>query len=344
MDKTKTCIMNTWTELTKEERLTILPNVAENKGIVENAVEKDYWVSMTLRAISSLQYVSALVFKGGTSLSKGWALIERFSEDIDLAIDRQYLGFAEVTTKSQRTKLRKDSKKFIDSIFATDIAVKLKEFGLSECCKVIVPDTPVSDLDPVALFIEYDSVLQNKMQYIPERVKIEISCRSLMEPSEKIEMRSMIEDDYPDEEFSLPKFVMPTVVPGRTFLEKIFLLHEEFNRPNGCTHIERITRHMYDIVKMMDKPFTVEAINNRTLYEDIVSHRRQFTAWSGLDYATHRPQTITFVPPIHIEAILRDDYRQMQVGFIYADAPSFDEIMERMRDLQNRFRMLQWDK
>lgn len=189
--------MNNWTELTKEERLTILTNVAENRGIVENAVEKDYWVSMTLRAISSLQYVSALVFKGGTSLSKGWALIERFSEDIDLA---------------------------------------------------------------------------------------------------------------------------------------------------GCTHIERITRHMYDIVKMMDKPFTVEAINNRTLYEDIVSHRRQFTAWSGLDYATHRPQTITFVPPIHIEAILRDDYRQMQVGFIYADAPSFDEIMERMRDLQNRFRMLQWDK
>ena len=246
--------MNNWTKLTKEERLTILTNIAENKGIVENAIEKDYWVSMALRAIFSLPYASAFVFKGGTSLSKGWALIERFSEDIDLAIDRHYLGFSDVTTKSQRTK-----------------------------------------------------------------------------------------EAYPDEEFSLPEIVVSTVVPGRTFLEKVFLLHEEFTRPNGCTHIERITRHMYDIVKMMDKPFAIEAMNNKTLYEDIISHRKQFTAWGRLDYTTHLPQTISFVPPTHIEAVLRNDYRQMQAGFIYADAPSFDEIIEQMRELQNRFRMLQWD-
>lgn len=335
--------MNNWTKLTKEERLTILTNIAENKGIVENAIEKDYWVSMALRAIFSLPYASAFVFKGGTSLSKGWALIERFSEDIDLAIDRHYLGFSDVTTKSQRTKLRKDSKKFIYGTFSNDITAKLKEFGLSECCIVIAPETSVSDLDPVVIFIEYDSVLQNKILYIPERVKIEISCRSSMEPSEKIKMRSMIEEAYPDEEFSLPEIVVSTVVPGRTFLEKVFLLHEEFTRPNGCTHIERITRHMYDIVKMMDKPFAIEAMNNKTLYEDIISHRKQFTAWGRLDYTTHLPQTISFVPPTHIEAVLRNDYRQMQAGFIYADAPSFDEIIEQMRELQNRFRMLQWE-
>ncbi len=336
--------MNNWTELTKEERLTILTNVAEDKGIVDNAVEKDYWVSMVLRAIFSLSYATAFVFKGGTSLSKGWSLIERFSEDIDLAIDRQYLGFAEVESKKQRSQLRKDSKKFIDGTFAADISEKLKEFGLADCCKVVIPQTTVSDLDPVVLFIEYESVLQTKMQYIPERVKIEISCRSLMEPTEKVGMRSMIEDAYPDEAFALPEFVVPIVVPGRTFLEKVFLLHEEFNRPNGCTHIDRITRHMYDIVKMMDKSFAIEAMNNKTLYEDIVSHRKQFTAWSGLDYTTHWPQTITFVPPAHVEEVLQEDYRQMQAGFIYADAPSFDEIMERMQELQSRFRMLQWNK
>ncbi len=321
-----------------------MTNVAEDKGIVDNAVEKDYWVSMVLRAIFSLPYATAFVFKGGTSLSKGWSLIERFSEDIDLAIDRQYLGFAEVETKKQRSQLRKDSKKFIDGTFAADISEKLKEFGLVDCCKVVIPQTTVSDLDPVVLFIEYDSVLQTKMQYIPERVKIEISCRSLMEPTERVGMRSMIEDAYPDEAFALPEFVVPIVVPGRTFLEKVFLLHEEFNRPNGCTHIDRITRHMYDIVKMMDKPFAIEAMNNKTLYEDIVSHRKQFTAWSGLDYATHLPQTISFVPPAHIEDVLREDYRQMQAGFIYADAPFFDEIMERMQELQSRFRMLQWSE
>ncbi len=335
--------MNNWTKLTIEEKLTILSNVAESKGIVDNAVEKDYWVSMVLRAIFTLPYATAFVFKGGTSLSKGWSLIERFSEDIDLAIDRQYLGFTTVDTKKQRTKLRKDSKTFIDTVFAVDIANKLDELGLSDHCKVIVPETSVSDLDPVVVLIEYDSILQNKIQYIPERVKIEISCRSLMEPYERIEIRSMIEDAYPDEEFALSAFAVPTVVPGRTFLEKVFLLHEEFNRPNGCTHIERITRHMYDIVKMMDKPFASEAMNNKILYEDIVSHRSEFTAWSGLDYASHLPQTINFVPPTHIMTALQDDYRQMQIGFIYAEAPSFDEIMEHLQELQDSFRSLKWE-
>lgn len=336
--------MNNWIKLSKEERLTILANVAEEKGIVDNAVEKDYWVSMVLRAIFSLPYASAFIFKGGTSLSKGWALIERFSEDIDLAIDRHYWGFTEIATKSQRAKLRKDSKKFIEGKFAADIRHNLEEYCLSDSCKIVIPETSVSDLDPVVLFVEYDSILSNKMQYIPERVKIEISCRSLMEPSDNIEMRSMIEDTYPDEEFSFPKFVVPTVVPGRTFLEKVLILHEEFNRPNGCSRIERITRHMYDIVKMMDKPFALEAMNNKTLYKDIVSHRSRFTAWSGLDYSTHLPHTITFVPPAHIDTTLRDDYRQMQMGFIYAEAPSFDEIMERLQDLQNQFRKVEWDK
>lgn len=157
-----------------------------------------------------------------------------------------------------------------------------------------------------------------------------------MEPSEDVEMRSMIEEAYPGEEFSLPIFTVPTVVPGRTFLEKVFLLHEEFNRPNGCTHIERITRHMYDIVKMM------EAMLNGQLYENIVAHRKKFTAWSGLDYTTHLPHTIPFLPPECIEEVLRDDYKQMQIGFIYTNAPSFDGIMERLSELQNRFRILEW--
>ena len=334
--------MNDWIKLSEEERLTILANVAESKGIVDNAVEKDYWVSMVLRSIFALPYATALVFKGGTSLSKGWALIERFSEDIDLAIDRQYLGFTEVETKRQRTNLRKSSKKFVDRVLSADIKKKLKEFGLSDYCEVIVPDTPVSDQDPVVLFVEYESILRNKMRYIPERVKIEVSCRSLMEPSERVRLRAMIEDAYPDEAFSLPEFAVPTVIPGRTFLEKVFLLHEEFNRPNGCAHIERITRHMYDIVKMKDKPFVTDVLNNKVLYEGIVAHRKKFTAWSGLDYTTHLPKTINFLPPEHIVEALRDDYRQMQMGFIYADAPSFDEIVEQMKELQNRFRTLCW--
>lgn len=330
--------MIAWTQLTNEERQTILANIADDKGIVENAVEKDYWVSMVLRSIFSLPYSDALVFKGGTSLSKGWNLIERFSEDIDLAIDRKYLGFGEELNKSQRTNLRKESKRFICSTLCHDIEAKLAELGVLQECKVVVPETSVSDLDPVVLFVEYNTILSQAVNYIPERVKIEISCRSLMEPYERIAMRSMIEDAYPDEEFAMPAVDVPTVVPGRTFLEKIFLLHEEFTRPGGCSRTERLTRHMYDIVKMMDRPFAIEAMNNRTLYDEIVAHRKAFTAWSGLDYNTHNPETISFVPPASIDSVLRADYDQMKYGFIYKDAPSYDYLMERLSELQNRFR------
>lgn len=330
--------MTPWTKLSIEERLTILANIADKKGIVENAVEKDYWVSMVLRSIFSLPYSDALVFKGGTSLSKGWNLIERFSEDIDLAIDRKFLGFGEKLNKSQRTKLRKESKKFICNTLAKDIEGKLAEYGIFDACKIIAPETSVSDLDPVVLFVEYNTVLSQTVNYIPERVKIEISCRSLIEPFEKIAIRSMIEDAYPDEDFAMPKVEVPTVLPGRTFLEKIFLLHEEFTRPGGCTHIERLTRHMYDIVKMMDKPFAIEAMNNHVLYNEIVAHRKAFTAWSGLDYSTHHPQTINFVPPTEIEPVLRNDYEQMKYGFIYKDAPTYDYLVKKLKELLLSYR------
>lgn len=334
--------MIAWTKLRTEERLTILTNIAEAKGVVENAVEKDYWVSMMLRCLFSLPYADALVFKGGTSLSKGWNLIERFSEDIDLAIDRKFLGFGEILNKSQRTKLRKKSKAFICNILAADVQVKLAEYGVLEDCKVIIPETPISDIDPVVFFVEYNTILPHKVEYIPERVKIEISCRSMMEPFEKVAMRSMIEDAYPDEEFAQEKVSVSTVLPGRTFLEKVFLLHEEFTRPGGCSHIDRLTRHIYDIERMMDKEFAAEIMNNQIMYNEIVAHRKLFTAWSGLDYHTHQPQMISFVPPVELETVLRDDYEQMKYGFIYGDAPTYEHLIERLVELQQRFRILSW--
>ena len=327
---------------TDEQRRQAFLLTAQKKGLPEPIIEKDWWVSQILNIVFDLEIADQLVFKGGTSLSKGWNLIERFSEDIDLAINRKFLGFGEELNKSQRTKLRKESKKFICNTLAADIEMKLSEYGIIDDCKVVVPETPVSDLDPVVLFVEYDTILTQKVNYIPERVKIEISCRSLIEPFEKVAMRSMIEDAYSEEDFAMPTIVVPTVLPGRTFLEKIFLLHEEFTRPNGCSRIDRLTRHMYDIVKMMDKPFATEAINNSAMYNEIVTHRKAFTAWAGLDYATHSPQTISFVPPIEIDANLRNDYEQMKYGFIYKDAPTYEHLIDRLKALQQTFRMLDW--
>jgi len=153
----------------------------------------------------------------------------------------------------------------------------------------------------------------------------------------------MIEDAYPDELFTQPKFDIPTVLPGNTFLEKIFLLHEEFNRPGGGSKMDRLTRHLYDIEKMMDKEFATEAMNNIELYTGIVEHRSKFTAWSGLDYKTHHPSTISFLPPEALTQTLKDDYKKMQEGFIYKDSLTYDELIDRIALLQDRFRNLNWN-
>ena len=329
-----------WVHLSLDEKQTILANIAEEKSIDDNAVEKDFWVSMVLKATFSLPCSKGLYFKGGTSLSKGWDLIDRFSEDCDFAIDRAVLGFGKELNGTQRNKLRKKSKKFIDETLVSELEKALNELGLSGHFKLINPETTESDKDPVEFFIEYNSILPEKNPYIAERVKVEISCRSLTEPFEMVTMRSMIEDKYPDELFSEPPFKVPTVFPGKTFLEKVFLLHEEFNRSGGGVNIDRLTRHLYDIEKMMDKKFAIEAMNNESLYSDIVEHRSKFTAWSGFDYQSHRPSTISFLPPESLTKTLKDDYQKMLEGFIYGNKLSYEELINRVAILQKRFKEL----
>ena len=284
-----------WINLPEDEKLTILSNIAEEKGIKENAVEKDFWVSMVLKAMFSLEYSDNLVFKGGTSLSKGWGLIERFSEDCDLAIDRKYLGFGEELSRKDRTRLRKKSKEFIENTLSKDLNVKLEELGLAGKFKINIPEVKESDKDP-------------------------------------------------EESFAHPKFSVPTVISGRTFLEKVFLLHEEFNRPGGCTRLDRLTRHMYDIEKMMDRDFAKEAMNDSGMYEEIVKHRQSLTAWSGLDYKLHKPSAIDFIPDETTRKELEKDYSKMQESFIYGQSLSYEELIARLKELQERFRSLTWEK
>ena len=107
--------------------------------------------------------------------------------------------------------------------------------------------------------------------------------------------------------------------------------------------MDRLTRHLYDIEKMMDKEFAIEAMNNVGLYTEIVEHRSKFTAWSGLDYKTHHPSSISFVPPEALNQTLKDDYKKMQEGFIYKDSLSYDELIARIKELQERFRSLNWN-
>lgn len=333
--------MSNWKKHLLKEQQELLQLTADVEGINQVAIEKDWWVTVTLKALFQSSCSESLLFKGGTSLSKGWNLIERFSEDIDLAIGHTFFGITEINP-SQRKKLRKKSRIFIHDTLAKELDEKLKAMGISgytlENATTVETAEGVksidSDKDPTVILLNYTSVIEDKIDYIPPRVKIEISCLSMDEPCEVKDITSLISRHYPTEDDETASAVK-TVLPSRTFLEKAFLLNEEFQKKNP-RHL-RMSRHLYDLDKLMDTEFGKEALKDPELYEEIVKHRYNYYNASGIDYSLHHPSNICFYPSKELRANWEKDYNEMKQSFIYGETKDFDKLLERMEELKKRF-------
>lgn len=340
--------MSNWQQLSTNERVAILQQIQDKENIHALAVEKDWWVTIILKALFQSTCAEALSFKGGTSLSKAWGLIERFSEDVDLAISHHYFGI-EKTNKNQRDKLRKLSRKFIVEQLTNELKqallkMRVRDFHLEPVTTVQTAEglRPIdSDKDPTVINVKYRSVLNSSLPYILPQVKIEISCLSMEEPVEVKDISSIISRYFPNQD-SDSHVDIPTVIPTRTFLEKVFLLHEEFQRLHPRSH--RMSRHLYDIERLMDSPYGQAALNDIALYDAIVNHRSIYNTIKGVDYATHHPSTINFIPTKEAIADWEQDYETMRRSFIYGNSPSFTQLIERMKELTTRFRNMDLSK
>jgi predicted nucleotidyltransferase component of viral defense system len=328
--------MNTeWLKLTKERKVDILNQVSNRTGLPPIAIEKDWWVTLTLHCTFNQAYSPHIVFKGGTSLSKGWNLIERFSEDIDLAIDRKFFGFEGDISINQIKKLRKKSCEFISNTFSRDLKNSFSNLKALDDCEVKAIVTEESDRDPQVIEIDYDSVLE-KSGYLPSRVLVEVSSRSLMEPSEAREINSLIGETFKDQIFSTKSIGISTVLPQRTFLEKIFLLHEKFSNDIRKTGAERLSRHLYDLVKLLDSDYGKAALEDESLFENIVNHRKKFNAVRGLDYSNHVKGKIIIIPPDDVIKEWEKDYNTMKENMIYGNSLDFIALINRIEELQDR--------
>jgi predicted nucleotidyltransferase component of viral defense system len=332
--------MNKWLIIPEKERIEIIKGLTLTAGLPEESIEKDWWVTMVLKALFETTCSNYLVFKGGTSLSKGWNLIERFSEDIDVAINRDFYGITNISSKNQREKLRKLSSKYIQDELVTELYQKMRDAGIADFSIELVA-TETSDKDPRVLKITYPTLFPGN-HYVQNWVKVEISCRSLREPFVPVAIRTIIADNYPNKAFSDEYFTVNIVSPKRTFLEKAFLLHEALQK--GRIHSERMTRHLYDLHKLMDTEFAQDALSDIELYKTIVEHRSIMTRERGVDYSTHRPSQINFVPENEVVNLWEDDYIKMQQTFIYEQPIPFETIINRMKDLLIRFRSIQMDE
>lgn len=263
---------------------------------------------------------NALVFKGGTSLSKGWNVINRFSEDIDLALDREFLGFSGELTIGDIRRLRRKSFKFISEVFTEDLKNKFIELGFEN---VIIKPRKVDnhDQDPLIIEIYYDKLTETD-SYLKPGVLVEVGSRSLKEPYSQRTFGTFISEIFTDNPFTDNPITIPIVNPERTFLEKIFLLHEEFQKPQEKIRVERLSRHLYDIEKLSQTEFLERALQDKELYNTIVKHREKFTPISGIDYANLTPDKINFIPPDTIIKKWEDDYNEMRSSMIYGQTLS----------------------
>ncbi|PKP09308.1 MAG: nucleotidyl transferase AbiEii/AbiGii toxin family protein [Bacteroidetes bacterium HGW-Bacteroidetes-3] len=327
-------------QIPDKEKIVIYQELGRITGMAPYAIEKDWWVVQTIAIIFEMEIGNHLVFKGGTSLSKAWGLIDRFSEDIDLALDRSFLGFNGALNKKERTNLRKATSTYISEELYPELESKFREKGLTGV-ELKIEEPQSSDQDPRIIEIYYPNVIKSP-GYIQPKVQVEIGCRSLREPFTEQSFSSLVDENYPDAKFTQSSIKIPTVNPERTFLEKIFLLHEEFQRPEEKIRVDRLSRHLYDVYQLSKTAFAEKGIKDKELYETIVRHRYTYTKLGGVNYNLHNPKTINPIPPLKFIKDWEKDYKTMQEQMIYGESPSFNVMLKEIKEFTQKLNQIDW--
>jgi len=323
--------------LPENTRRDIFIQTGLREGLPAATVEKDWWVTLVLHLVFSLDISDHLLFKGGTSLSKGWSLIGRFSEDIDLAIDKSYLGFSEKLSKNQvRNKLRKRSYDFVVNELFEWIKLKLKEWNVPYIT-LEIHGNKEPDTDPMTIGLMYRSITEPSLYLVP-RVLIETGARSQKEPFSYRNITSLVDLNFSTFEWAHKGMNVPAVLPERTFLEKAFLLHEEFQKPGEKMRTERLSRHLYDLEKLMDTEHGRKALENVELYKSIIAHRKIYFPIGGIDYNNHSPEKIDFIPGDDIRKVWEADYNKMRESMVVGPSLDYNALIDRLNILKERFR------
>lgn len=334
--------MNKFLTLTEAQRRIVFEQTAIRIKLPIASIEKDFWVTEILNILFSLPYADKMVFKGGTSLSKVWGIIRRFSEDIDIAIDRSMFGIEGNVTKKQLKKLRKASSVFVRDTLANNLIAAAEEAGLSDFVTIKADPDGEGDAtypEPRQIHIIYKSVLPyGTNPYLRDEVLLEVGARSLFEPTAKAKVESFVTETFPHLTSNDNATQVVAAVAEKTFLEKAFLLHELFTT-DGCRNANRKSRHLYDLYKMLEAGIAGSAITNDELWETIRHHREVFTSIRDVDYTPDIRKRIVLTPPESVIGEWKNDYDTMVANMIYEDKiPTFSDILASAAKIERMFK------
>lgn len=307
------------------------------------SIEKDFWVCFTLRALFSLpDWRDHLTFKGGTSLSKAWGLIQRFSEDIDLVIDRPFLGIdSDSAPEAAGLSRKKRQQRLKDVIERARAAIRERlSPSLKQCFEDQIPENldwqleaDPEDSGNQTLLFRYPAVVPSQgastSSYVRPVVRIELGARSDTEPLETPEIEPDLAKVFPD--VTGPgRFTVRAVSPKRTFVEKALLLHEEACRKTPRPPKDRLSRHYYDLSCLITAGIAKQAMDEGGLFESVVQHRKIYFPQSLIEnhgYDSLTPATLRLAPNAEWLSDWRADYAKMRESMFYGEAPEFDEVL-----------------
>lgn len=321
-------------QLNEQERKELFSETASEMNITSAAVEKDFWICWVLLHLFEDKEISRyLRFKGGTSLSKCYNSIERFSEDIDLILDWTPFSEEDPTedrSKTKQSKLNQDINEQAQAYIADTLLPRFNEL-MGSTCELVVDSE-----DPHTINVTYPKAFDS--EYLRPQVRLEIGPLAAMLPMEMCDVQPYAAHYFPDV-FEQTKVSVPTIVVARTFWEKLTILHAEAHRPADKVLPSRYARHYYDVYKLVESGFHTTALANSGLLPDVVSFKQKFysSRWANYDSATL--DSLVLQPSEnHIDA-LRADYEQMQ-EMLFGSKPKFDDILKTLIQLENDIRLL----
>jgi hypothetical protein len=320
--------------LVQEDRLEALGVATTASGRPVHLLEKDIWVVWAIDALFSSDFGKHLVFKGGTSLSKAYHVIRRFSEDIDVTYDVRAL-IPELAGDGSIPKTNSQAKKWRDAIderlpkWARDTVRP----ALEKYAAATEVDVKVS-VEGADVFIDYDPLAPGT-GYVPPRVKIEFGARSSGEPCEEKQITCDAAEHVSELEF--PEAKPRVMLPKRTFWEKATAVHVFCKQG---TQGDRLSRHWHDLVRLDDAGYAEQAFGDRALANGVAELKGKFfrerdREGNQIDYAAAVSGSLQLVPDEETLRALEADYKKMaDDGILLDDAEPFAELMERCAALE----------
>ena len=328
--------------LAPRERLELLDAASRQSGLAQAILEKDYWVCKTLDVLFALPELgSHLVFKGGTSLSKVYGLIDRFSEDVDISFHREFLGFGEeldpeaAAGKEQSRRIEALQQACRDCI-RENLLPRLREAIAALLRGTEDWSLEIDPLDAQTLLFHFPQAGGPGLAYIVPSVRIELGARSDHWPSEEREIRSYLGEAFGH---TIGKATVRSLAAERTFWEKATLLHAEAHRPKDKLMPARYARHYHDMARLAESPVAARALADVALRERVVAHKAVYfrSGWARYDLA--RPASFRLIPPDSRIAALKSDHQAM-IPMFFNPPPPIDEVLDTIADLETRIRSL----